>query len=91
MNKGECKKYLKKSFDSIKAQNKSITMHNLEKLMKYQINNETKLYIAYSKIALYTLLNSGTSITLENLLKEVEIMPKIYNEIDAIKFADRLS
>ena len=91
MNKNECKKYIKKAFNSIEAQNKPRTIHNLEKLMKYKINRETELYIAYSKIALYTLLNSGTDVNLENLFKELEVIPKIYNEIDAIKAAEKLS
>ena len=47
MNKVECKKYLKKAFNSIKAQNKSITINNLENEMKNIINCEINLYIAY--------------------------------------------
>lgn len=91
MNKVECKKYLKKAFDSIKAQNKSITINNLENEMKNIINCEINLYIAYSKLALHTLLNSGTTITTKSLIEELEVIPKIYNEIDAIKKSEKLS
>lgn len=80
MNKSECKKYIKKAYNNIKEQNKSITLNNLENEMKKELNNDCKIYIAYSKMALYTLLKSATDITVKELSNEIDVIVRLYDK-----------
>ena len=91
MNKNECKKYLKRAFHSLKKQKKSINPINLEKEMKNKINKDSELYIAYCKMALYTLLKSATDVTLSELEKELDIMPEIYSTNEVLIKAKKLT
>lgn len=90
MNKNECKKYLKKAYSNMKKQNKSITLYNLENDMKNEFNKDFELYIAYSKMALYTLLKSATDITENELSKEIDVMIRIYNKNSIINKSKNL-
>lgn len=91
MNKNECKKYIKKAFNNIKAQNKSITINNLENEMLNLINEDRELYIAYGKMALYTLLNSASFITDKDLEKEVDVLKIIYKDNKILEKASNLN
>lgn len=84
MNKNECKKYLKRAVRALINKNKSITVSNLEMEMQEVINSESKIYIAYSKIALHTLLRSATKITPNELATEIDTISKIYNINDIL-------
>ena len=44
MNKTECKKYLRKAFNNIKKQNKSITIENLEREMNKIIEIDSNIF-----------------------------------------------
>lgn len=84
MNKQECKKYLKRAFNRLKEQNKSLTIENLKIEMQKEIDAESEIYIAYSKMALYTLLNSDTDINVKQLLAEIDAITQIYSEYEII-------
>lgn len=90
MNKNECKKYIKRAFNRLKDQNKSVTPINLEIEMQREIKTESDLYIAYSKMALYTLLNSATDITAKHLTNEIDVMPRLYSKYEVIIKANNL-
>lgn len=90
MNKTECKKYLRKAFNNIKKQNKSITIENLENEMRKQINKESENYIDCSKIALNNLLNSANDIKVADLIGQVDIVTQIYDERQLIIQASKL-
>ncbi len=91
MNKSECKKYLKKAYKQAIALNKSITPKNIEDEMKRAIKDQALEYIAYSKIAVRNMQESGnTTITLKDLMGEIDVLPRIYTKIEAIKKAVNL-
>ena len=91
MNKSNCKKYLRNAYRKIIANNKEITPENIENEMIKVINKETKEYIAYAKIAVDNMKNSANSIiTLNDLLGEIDFLPKIYTEYAAIEKAEKL-
>lgn len=90
MNKQECKKYLKRAYKKIEEQNKSITPSNIEIEMRKQIKAEEEIYIAYSKMALHTLLHSATIITTKHLEEEIDTMDELYNEVEIIIKANSL-
>ena len=79
MNKTECKKYLRKAFNNIKKQNKSITIENLEREMNKIIEIDSNIYIDYSKIALKNLLAAPNEITAQSLTEQIDIIQKIYS------------
>jgi len=84
MNKNECKKYINRACCRLLSQNKSMTSENLEIEMKKVINDEADVYIAYGKLAIHNLKKSATEITIRELLKQIDVIPKIYNQIDVI-------
>lgn len=84
MNKRECKKYIKQAFNKLSLQNMEINPKNLEICMKRVIKEEERIYVAYGKMAMYLLNNSATEITAKQLAEEVDIIPRVYNEIDLI-------
>ncbi len=91
MNRTKCKKYLTKAYTHTIAQNKSITPENIEMEMKKVIEQENLEYIAYSKIAVYDMQNSANEmITLNDLLKEVDILPEVYTKMAAILRAKKI-
>ena len=89
MNKTECKKYLRKAFNNIKKQNKSITIENLEREMNKIIEIDSNIYIDYSKIALKNLLAAPNEITAQNLTEQIDIIQKIYTERQIILEANK--
>ncbi len=91
MNKVECKKYLKRTLKSLTYQRKSINYKNLEEEMGKEMNYDVKVYTAYAKLSLYTLLNSNTDITSKQLCKEIDVIPKIYQFSDVIEKAKKLT
>ena len=79
MNKQDCKKYIKRAYKNLINSNKEITPDNMEKEMIKEIKKQGSEYIAYSKIAVSNMLNSANStITLNELLEEIEVLVKIY-------------
>lgn len=91
MNKSNCKKYLRNAYRQIIANNKEITPENIENEMIKVINKEAKEYIAYAKIAVDNMKNSANSIiTLNDLLGEIDFLPKIYTKYAAIEKAEKL-
>lgn len=89
MNKTECKKYLRKAFNNIKKQNKTITIENLEREMNKIIEIDSNIYIDYSKIALKNLLAAPNEITAQNLTEQIDIIQKIYTERQIILEANK--
>ena len=89
MNKTECKKYLRKAFNNIKKQNKSITIENLEREMNKIIEIDSNIYIDYSKIALKNLLAAPNEITAQSLTEQIDIIQKIYTERQIILEANK--
>lgn len=91
MNKADCKKQLKKAYKQVIAQNKEITTKSIEEEMKKVMQEQMLEYIAYSKLAVSTLKNSGNEvITLKHLLEEIDVLPKIYTKIKAIQISENL-
>lgn len=90
MNKRECKKYVRRAFYELCSRNMTKNPTNLEICMKKVINEDTRKYMAYGKMAMYNLNNSATVITAKQLIEEIDVIPKIYNEIDLINKAERL-
>lgn len=90
MNKTECKKYLRKAFNNIKKQNKSITIENLEIEMRKQINKDAETYVDCSKIALNNLLNSANDINTKDLIEQIDVVTQIYDERQLIIQASKL-
>lgn len=91
MNKNDCKKYLKKAYKQIIAQNKTITPQNIEDEMKKVINEQGLEYIAYSKIAVDNMLTSANSvITLNDLMSEIDVLPTIYTKRAAIDYSMKI-
>lgn len=89
MNKTECKKYLRKAFNNIKKQNKTITIENLEREMNKIIEIDSNIYIDYSKIALKNLLAAPNEITAQSLTEQIDIIQKIYTERQIILEANK--
>lgn len=89
MNKTECKKYLRRAFNNIKKQNKSLTPDNLEIEMKKIIEIDANIYIDYSKIALKNLLIAPNEVTAQSLTQEIDIIQKIYTERQIILEANK--
>lgn len=84
MNKRECKKYIKQAFHVLSSQNMSMNPKNLEICMKKVIKQEERIYVAYGKMAMYLLNNSATDITAKQLAEEIDVIPRIYSEIDLV-------
>ena len=89
MNKTECKKYLRKAFNNIKKQNKTITIENLEREMNKIIEIDSNIYTDYSKIALKNLLAAPNEITAQSLTEQIDIIQKIYTERQIILEANK--
>lgn len=91
MNKTECKKYLRKAYNQAVAHNKSITPKNIEDEMKRAIDEQGLEYIAYSKIAVDNMKTSANEvITIKDLINEIDVLPRIYTKLSAIKKAENL-
>lgn len=86
MNKIECKKILKKAYRQVIAHDKSITPSSIEEEIKVVINEHSLEYIAYSKLAINNMQHSANdTITLKDLLAEIDILPRIYTKRLAIE------
>ena len=91
MNKQECKKYLRKAFKRLKMQKKSINPQNIAYELVDVSENQMMIYIAYSKIALNNMINSGNiEICINDLLAQIDILPEIYPIGKAIEVANKL-
>ena len=90
MNKYQCKKYIKKAYCNIKEQNKTLTMENLEIELKKQIEKETGIYIDCAKIALNNLSHSANDISAKDLISQLDVILKIYDERQIILKANKL-
>lgn len=88
MNKQECKKYLIRAYRKLEKDNKSLNEQNIEYEMKNIVESQITEYIAYSKIAIHNMKNSGNlEITLKDLLSQIDILPRIYNREEAINLS----
>ena len=82
MNKQECKKYIKRAYKNLINSNKEITPDNIENEMIKEIKKQGSEYIAFSKLAVSNMLSSAnTTITLNDLLEEIDVLVKIYPQI----------
>ncbi len=91
MNKKECKKYVRRAYKRLVELNKSLDEENIEQEMKNVLEEQMKEYIAYSKIAVRNMNNSGNlEITLKDILAQIDILPKIYPKYKAIDIANKL-
>lgn len=91
MNKSECKKYIKRAYTQLLAQNKDITSENIEKSILDVMEEQSKEYIAFAKIAVFNMQNSANDvIRLKDLLEEIDILPKLYTPISAIEQAKKI-
>lgn len=91
MNKIECKKYLKRAFKSIVELNMSLTPENIEREIIKEMGYEKNAIIAYSKIAVYNMQNSGnTEITIDDLTAQIDEVTKLYPKYIAIQKAKDL-
>ncbi len=91
LNKQECKRYFRRAYKRIIANNKDLTISNIENEMNNVINEQKEEYIAYSKIATYNMLMSGNiEITLKDILGQIDVLPKIYTKNHAFIRANKL-
>lgn len=90
MDKYQCKKYIKKAYCNIKEQNKTLTIENLEKEIRRQIEKDAGIYIDCAKIALNNLSHSANDISEKDLIGQVDVILKIYDERQIILKANKL-
>lgn len=91
MNKQECKKYIRKAYKRLLDLNKTLNEENIEQEMKNVLEEQMEEYIAYSKISVWNMKNSGNlEITLKDILAEIDILPTIYPKYKAIEMANKL-
>lgn len=90
MNKYQCKKYIKKAYCNIKEQNKTLTIENLEMEIKRQIEKEAGIYIDCAKIALNNLSHSANDISAKDLIEQVDVILRLYNERQIVLEANKL-
>ena len=91
MNKQECKKYVRRPYKRLIKLNKELNEGNIEHEMKKVLEEQIKEYIAYSKIAVRNMKNSGNiEITLKDILAQIDILPEIYPKYKAIDIANKL-
>lgn len=91
LNRAECKKYLRRAYKQTIAHNKSITPKNIEDEIKKVIKQQSEKYITFAKIAVDNMQKSANDhITIEDLMSEIDVLPRIYTETDAIEKAKNL-
>ena len=90
MNKNECKKYIRRAFSNLKVQSKEISTKNLSFEMDKIINQEKQVYIAYAKMGLYLINNSANEITANEIIKENDVIPRIYSLEDVLNKTNTL-
>ena len=85
MNRQDCKKYLRRAYKNLMSANKKSTSDNIENEMIKEIKKQGSEYIAYSKIAVSNMLSSANStITLNDLLEEIDVLVKIYPQAPSL-------
>ena len=90
-NKTECTKYLRRAYKQIIAHNKSVTTKNIEDEMKEVIKQQSEEYIAFAKIAVDNMRTSANGfISIEDLINEIDVLPRIYTKLEAIEKAKNL-
>lgn len=90
MNKVECKKYIRRAYSQMALQSKSMTPENIAIEMERQINNESKVYIAYAKLAMHNLIKSASEINEKQLTSQIDVISKIYNKSDIVEKSKKL-
>ena len=90
MNRNECKKYIKRAYSRLLFQNKTMNPENLAIEMEREIKEESKLYTAYAKLAMHNLNKSASEITANQLVAQIDIIPKIYSQADVIVRTQKL-
>lgn len=71
--------------------NKSITPKNIENEMKEVIKQQSEEYIAFAKIAVNNMETSANGvITIEDLIGEIDVLPRIYTKLEAIEKSKNL-
>lgn len=90
MNKHECKKYIKRAYDRLRIQSKSMTPENIAIEMERVINSESRIYVAYAKLAMYNLNHSANEINAKQLMAQVDVIPKIYDQSDILIKAENI-
>ena len=90
MNKHECKKYIKRAYDRLRVQSKRMTPENIAIEMERVIKSESKIYIAYAKLAMYNLNHSANEINAKQLMAQVDVIPKIYDQSDILIKAENI-
>lgn len=90
MNKTELKKYIKRAYARMKYQSKAMTPENIAIEMDREIKNESKIYIAYAKVAIHDLNKSASDITAKQLVSEINCLAKIYNQQDVMRKSQTL-
>ena len=90
MNNNECKRYIKKSLSNLIKSKKVINPENIGLEMDKEINDDKELYIAYAKVAVHNLCNSANNITINDVLEEVDIIPRLYSYVQVIHKANTL-
>lgn len=90
MNKTELKKYIKRAYARMKYQSKAMTPENIAIEMDREIKNESKIYIAYAKLAMHDLNKSASKVTAKQLVAQIDVIPNIYSQIDVMLKAKNL-
>lgn len=91
LNKTECKKYLRRAYKQMTEHNKSVTPKNIENEMKEVIKQQSEEYIAFAKIAVDNMRTSANGfISIEDLINEIDVLPRIYTKLEAIEKAKSL-
>lgn len=90
MNKNECKKYIRKSYEKLINQSLTMNPENLANEMEKVIKNESRIYIAYAKLAMHHLNKSATDITAKQLLAQIDVISKIYDQTDILLKAENI-
>lgn len=91
MNKNLCKQYLRKAYKNAIKHGKLINEKNIEDEMRNIIKEQNELYIAYSKIAVYTIRNSANQpIVLPDLIMQIDILPDIYTPYEARRRSEEI-
>ena len=90
MNKTELKKYIKRAYARMKYQSKAMTPENIAIEMNREIKNESKIYIAYAKLAMHDLNKSASKVTAKQLVAQIDVIPNIYSQIDVMLKAKNL-
>lgn len=90
MNKTELKKYIKRAYARMKYQSKTMTPENIAIEMDREIKNESKIYIAYAKLAMHNLNKSASKVTAKQLADQIDVIPNVYSQIDVMLKAKKL-